>query len=178
MLIKAKPSTAKWRVNPIRHYKLMEDLWGLDRATGQGVAVPAHVTSASLFYNRILESVSAKIGTLLRFPSFPLFQQNEASLTRRIPVPGTHPFRIVPSREGFSYSLLLISDASIHHFLSFFYAILTMFLHLYALLEIFFDMRPRFMNYTSRFRLCTLLRIEQIHDLEFRDGVKMLNLSL
>ena len=29
----AKPSTAKWRVNPIRHYKLMEDLWGLDRAT-------------------------------------------------------------------------------------------------------------------------------------------------
>ncbi|KAK8470073.1 hypothetical protein PHAVU_004G053900 [Phaseolus vulgaris] len=35
-LIKAKPSAAKWRVNPIRHYKLMEDLWGLDRATGHG----------------------------------------------------------------------------------------------------------------------------------------------
>ncbi|XP_068504275.1 uncharacterized protein [Phaseolus vulgaris] len=34
MLIKAKPSAAKWRVNPIRHYKLMEDLWGLDRVTG------------------------------------------------------------------------------------------------------------------------------------------------
>ncbi|KAL2320268.1 hypothetical protein Fmac_029237 [Flemingia macrophylla] len=29
-----KPSTAKWRVNPIRYYDLMEELWGADRATG------------------------------------------------------------------------------------------------------------------------------------------------
>ena len=29
-----KPSVVKWRVNPIRHYKLMEDLWGLNRAIG------------------------------------------------------------------------------------------------------------------------------------------------
>ncbi|KAL2339001.1 hypothetical protein Fmac_013447 [Flemingia macrophylla] len=29
-----KPSAAKWRVNPIRYYDLMEELWGADRATG------------------------------------------------------------------------------------------------------------------------------------------------
>ncbi|KAL2333848.1 hypothetical protein Fmac_015061 [Flemingia macrophylla] len=28
------PSAAKWRVNPIRYYDLMEELWGADRATG------------------------------------------------------------------------------------------------------------------------------------------------
>jgi len=27
-----KLAVAKWRVNPIRHYNLMEDLWGLDHA--------------------------------------------------------------------------------------------------------------------------------------------------
>ncbi|KAL2346268.1 hypothetical protein Fmac_000268 [Flemingia macrophylla] len=30
----AKPYAAKWRVNPIRYYDLMEELWGVDRATG------------------------------------------------------------------------------------------------------------------------------------------------
>ncbi|KAL2338656.1 hypothetical protein Fmac_013102 [Flemingia macrophylla] len=32
-LITTKPSAAKWRVNPIRYYDLMEELWGVDRAT-------------------------------------------------------------------------------------------------------------------------------------------------
>ncbi|XP_068483377.1 uncharacterized protein [Phaseolus vulgaris] len=36
-LIKAKPSAAKWRFNPIRHYDLMEELWSNDRATGSQV---------------------------------------------------------------------------------------------------------------------------------------------
>ncbi|KAL2342518.1 hypothetical protein Fmac_003803 [Flemingia macrophylla] len=33
-LLTTKPSAAKWRVNSIRYYDLMEELWGLDRATG------------------------------------------------------------------------------------------------------------------------------------------------
>nr|KYP59499.1 hypothetical protein KK1_014935 [Cajanus cajan] len=33
-LLTTKPSAAKWRVNPIRYYDLMEELWGADRATG------------------------------------------------------------------------------------------------------------------------------------------------
>ncbi|KAL2333233.1 hypothetical protein Fmac_014446 [Flemingia macrophylla] len=33
-LLTSKPSAAKWRVNPIRYYDLMEELWGADRATG------------------------------------------------------------------------------------------------------------------------------------------------
>ncbi|KAL2320733.1 hypothetical protein Fmac_029702 [Flemingia macrophylla] len=32
-LLTSKPSAAKWRVNPIRYYDLMEELWGADRAT-------------------------------------------------------------------------------------------------------------------------------------------------
>nr|KYP48369.1 Putative nuclease HARBI1 [Cajanus cajan] len=30
----AKPAAAKWRVSSIRYYDLMEELWGVDRATG------------------------------------------------------------------------------------------------------------------------------------------------
>ncbi|KAL2316885.1 hypothetical protein Fmac_030761 [Flemingia macrophylla] len=33
-LLTTKPSAAKWRVNPIWYYDLMEELWGVDRATG------------------------------------------------------------------------------------------------------------------------------------------------
>jgi len=28
-----KPIAAKWRVKPIRHYNLMENLWGFDHAS-------------------------------------------------------------------------------------------------------------------------------------------------
>nr|KYP62003.1 hypothetical protein KK1_016518 [Cajanus cajan] len=33
-LLQAKPAAAKWRVSSIRYYDLMEELWGVDRATG------------------------------------------------------------------------------------------------------------------------------------------------
>ncbi|KAL2340535.1 hypothetical protein Fmac_008475 [Flemingia macrophylla] len=33
-LLTTKPSAAKWRVNPIRYYDLMKELWGADRGTG------------------------------------------------------------------------------------------------------------------------------------------------
>ncbi|KAL2345645.1 hypothetical protein Fmac_006930 [Flemingia macrophylla] len=33
-LLTTKPSAAKWRVNLIRYYDLMEELWGVDRAIG------------------------------------------------------------------------------------------------------------------------------------------------
>ncbi|KAL2327701.1 hypothetical protein Fmac_021128 [Flemingia macrophylla] len=33
-LLTTKPSAANWRVNPIRYYDLMEELWGANRATG------------------------------------------------------------------------------------------------------------------------------------------------
>jgi len=33
----------KWRVKPIRHYDLMEELWAADRATGQGVGTARQV---------------------------------------------------------------------------------------------------------------------------------------
>ncbi|KAL2343349.1 hypothetical protein Fmac_004634 [Flemingia macrophylla] len=33
-LLPTKPSAAKWRVNLIRYYDLMEELWGVDRAIG------------------------------------------------------------------------------------------------------------------------------------------------
>ncbi|XP_027915969.1 uncharacterized protein LOC114175400 [Vigna unguiculata] len=38
-LIKAKPTAAKWKFTTIRHYDLMEELWGADRATGSGVRI-------------------------------------------------------------------------------------------------------------------------------------------
>jgi len=34
---------AKWRVKPIRHYDLMEELWAADRGTGQGVGTAHQV---------------------------------------------------------------------------------------------------------------------------------------
>ncbi|XP_052728720.1 uncharacterized protein LOC108322420 isoform X2 [Vigna angularis] len=36
-LIQSRPTATKWRVNSIRHYDLMVDLWAADRATGSGV---------------------------------------------------------------------------------------------------------------------------------------------
>ncbi|KOM42499.1 hypothetical protein LR48_Vigan05g010300 [Vigna angularis] len=33
----SRPATAKWRVNSIKHYDLMVELWAADRATGSGV---------------------------------------------------------------------------------------------------------------------------------------------
>ncbi|KAG2405756.1 uncharacterized protein HKW66_Vig0050110 [Vigna angularis] len=36
-LIQSRPTAAKWRVNSIRHYDLMVELWAADRATGSGV---------------------------------------------------------------------------------------------------------------------------------------------
>ncbi|KAK8473516.1 hypothetical protein PHAVU_001G156300 [Phaseolus vulgaris] len=44
-LIKAKPSAAKWRFNPIRHYDLMEELWSNDRATGSRVRTARDMNS-------------------------------------------------------------------------------------------------------------------------------------
>ncbi|ESW30631.1 hypothetical protein PHAVU_002G169500 [Phaseolus vulgaris] len=44
-LIKAKPSAAKWRFNPIRHYDLMEELWSNDRATGSRVRTARDINS-------------------------------------------------------------------------------------------------------------------------------------
>ncbi|ESW30399.1 hypothetical protein PHAVU_002G150300 [Phaseolus vulgaris] len=44
-LIKAKPSAAKWRVNLIRHYNLMEELWSNDRATGSRVKTARDINS-------------------------------------------------------------------------------------------------------------------------------------
>ncbi|KOM50340.1 hypothetical protein LR48_Vigan08g116700 [Vigna angularis] len=35
-LIQSRPSATKWRVNSIRHYDLMVELWATDRATGSG----------------------------------------------------------------------------------------------------------------------------------------------
>ncbi|KOM37412.1 hypothetical protein LR48_Vigan03g079400 [Vigna angularis] len=37
MLFKSRPSASKWRVNSIRHYDLMVELWVADRAIGSGV---------------------------------------------------------------------------------------------------------------------------------------------
>jgi len=46
-----KLRAAKWRVKPIRHYDLMEELWVADQATGQGVGtarqVRRHIESQS-----------------------------------------------------------------------------------------------------------------------------------
>ncbi|XP_047153926.1 uncharacterized protein LOC124825369 [Vigna umbellata] len=36
-LIQSRPSAAKWRVNSIKHYDLMVELWAADRAIGSGV---------------------------------------------------------------------------------------------------------------------------------------------
>ncbi|KOM55310.1 hypothetical protein LR48_Vigan10g120200 [Vigna angularis] len=36
-LIQSRPTAAKWRVNSIKHYDLMVELWAADRATGSGV---------------------------------------------------------------------------------------------------------------------------------------------
>ncbi|XP_047176362.1 uncharacterized protein LOC124843616 [Vigna umbellata] len=36
-LIQSRPAAAKWRVNSIKHYDLMVELWAADRATGSGV---------------------------------------------------------------------------------------------------------------------------------------------
>ncbi|KOM40130.1 hypothetical protein LR48_Vigan04g032800 [Vigna angularis] len=36
-LIQSRPTAAKWRVNSIKHYDLMVELWAADRATGRGV---------------------------------------------------------------------------------------------------------------------------------------------
>ncbi|XP_052722993.1 uncharacterized protein LOC128193494 [Vigna angularis] len=36
-LIQSRPTAAKWRVNSIKHYNLMVELWATDRATGSGV---------------------------------------------------------------------------------------------------------------------------------------------
>ncbi|XP_014492738.1 uncharacterized protein LOC106755149 [Vigna radiata var. radiata] len=36
-LIQSRPTAAKWRVNSIRHYDLMVELWAADRATGSAV---------------------------------------------------------------------------------------------------------------------------------------------
>ncbi|XP_014522907.1 uncharacterized protein LOC106779328 [Vigna radiata var. radiata] len=36
-LIQSKPSVTKWRVNNIRHYDLMMELWVADRAIGSGI---------------------------------------------------------------------------------------------------------------------------------------------
>ena len=47
----AKPSAAKWRVNPIRHYKLMEDLLGLDHATGHGGRTTLQSSSRTQSHN-------------------------------------------------------------------------------------------------------------------------------
>jgi len=38
-----KPRAAKWRVKPIKHYDYMEELWAVDRATGQGVGTARQV---------------------------------------------------------------------------------------------------------------------------------------
>ncbi|KAL2325485.1 hypothetical protein Fmac_024543 [Flemingia macrophylla] len=46
-LIKAKPYAAKWKVNPIRYYDLMEELWGVDRATGH-MARTTHQTRKNI----------------------------------------------------------------------------------------------------------------------------------
>ncbi|ESW06728.1 hypothetical protein PHAVU_010G071400 [Phaseolus vulgaris] len=43
--IKAKPSAAKWSVNLIRHYDLMEELWSNDRATGSRVRTTRDINS-------------------------------------------------------------------------------------------------------------------------------------
>ncbi|KAG2371033.1 uncharacterized protein HKW66_Vig0212070 [Vigna angularis] len=36
-LLDSRPTAAKWRVNSIKHYDLMVELWAADRATGSGV---------------------------------------------------------------------------------------------------------------------------------------------
>ncbi|KOM29681.1 hypothetical protein LR48_Vigan743s001400 [Vigna angularis] len=36
-LIQSRPAAAKWRVNSIKHYDLMVELWAVDRATGSSV---------------------------------------------------------------------------------------------------------------------------------------------
>ncbi|XP_052723865.1 uncharacterized protein LOC128193797 [Vigna angularis] len=36
-LIQSRPTAAKWRVDSIKHYDLMVELWAADRATGTGV---------------------------------------------------------------------------------------------------------------------------------------------
>ncbi|XP_014503196.1 uncharacterized protein LOC106763529 [Vigna radiata var. radiata] len=42
-LIQSRPTAAKWRVNSIRHYDLMVELWAADRATGSGVRTARQV---------------------------------------------------------------------------------------------------------------------------------------
>ncbi|ESW29767.1 hypothetical protein PHAVU_002G097600, partial [Phaseolus vulgaris] len=44
-MIKAKPSAAKWCVNPIRHHNLMEELWSNDRVTGSRVRTTRDINS-------------------------------------------------------------------------------------------------------------------------------------
>jgi len=47
----AKPTTAKWRVKPMRHYYLMENLWGLDRARGHGGRTTLQSSTRTQFHH-------------------------------------------------------------------------------------------------------------------------------
>ncbi|KAK8464002.1 hypothetical protein PHAVU_011G095800 [Phaseolus vulgaris] len=59
-LIKVKPSAAKWRFNPIRHYDLMEELWFNDRATGSRVRTARDMNSPPDMTNFSMASSSHK----------------------------------------------------------------------------------------------------------------------
>ncbi|ESW10229.1 hypothetical protein PHAVU_009G191700 [Phaseolus vulgaris] len=69
-LIKVKPFATKWRVNPLRHYNLMEDLWSNDRATGNRVRIARDINSPPDISNFNVNLDDNNMDYILEQPNF------------------------------------------------------------------------------------------------------------